>query len=160
MKGTSCLATRMKATAPAEGRPPRQRNASVLVAVLLSEIHKVSAQYGMQSGKCLLANCTSSLAPKATIFSLPSVPTFLPTYLSTFLPTYLPTWPQYLVAVVYVILLFRIVPLKKHSQGCSFRRCGGGDDRRLSLLGNRIADCVTAQLIYFLNSILLFIPQF
>jgi len=113
-----------------EGRP-RQYNASVLVAVLLSEIHKVSAQYGMQSGKCLLANCTSGLAPKATIFSLPIyLPTYLSTFLPTYLPTYLPTWPQYLVAVVYVILLFRIVPLKKHSQGCSFHRCGGGDDRQ------------------------------
>lgn len=90
LKGTSCNATRMKAGGSTAA--VRQHNASVLVAVLLSEIHKVSVQYGMQSGKCLLANCTSDLAPKATIFSLPtiSISTYLPTYLPFYPPTYLP----------------------------------------------------------------------
>lgn len=92
LKGTSCRATRMKAERVDRRRAVRQHNASVLVAVLLSEIHKVSAQYGMQSGKCLLANCTSDLAPKATIFFLPtiSISVYLPTYLPFYLPTYLP----------------------------------------------------------------------
>lgn len=43
----------------------------------------------------------------------------LSTYATCTLPTYPPNRPQCLVAVVYVILLFHIVPFKKQSQGRS-----------------------------------------
>lgn len=113
----------------------RSDDVVVVMAVLLSEIHKVSVQYGMQSGKCLLRPTVPSgwHLRRPSSSPLPHLPTNLPFYP----PTYLPTRPQYLVAVVYVILLFRIVPHEKHSQGCSSCR---RRRQRTGLLRQR--DCV------------------